>query len=224
MESLAEIKKQIAQLEKKAEALIKAEAAQAITKIKELMDRHGVTAADLGLAGKGGKKVGAKRAAAKAGKGAVTSVGVPMYRDPTSGKTWTGRGKPPTWIATAKDRSKFLIGASATAGDENMAVGEPRSDKVKAKPKRAPKGVAVRAARKAAVRRSAKIEAPASTASSSTAGKKAGTGKKPSKKVAAAPLKATKAPARKKAKRGALGADGVAPAADEVTRASASPV
>jgi len=32
----------------------------------------------------------------------------PKYRDPATGKTWTGRGKAPKWI-DGKDRSKFLI-------------------------------------------------------------------------------------------------------------------
>lgn len=32
----------------------------------------------------------------------------PKYRDPVSGKTWTGRGKPPRWIAD-QDRDQFLI-------------------------------------------------------------------------------------------------------------------
>ena len=30
------------------------------------------------------------------------------YRDPASGKTWTGRGKPPLWIKD-KDRAQFAI-------------------------------------------------------------------------------------------------------------------
>jgi DNA-binding protein H-NS len=30
------------------------------------------------------------------------------FRDPASGTTWSGRGKPPRWIAD-KDRSGFLI-------------------------------------------------------------------------------------------------------------------
>jgi DNA-binding protein H-NS len=33
----------------------------------------------------------------------------PKYRDPDSGKTWTGRGVAPKWIA-GKDRDTFLIG------------------------------------------------------------------------------------------------------------------
>ena len=34
----------------------------------------------------------------------------PKYRDPESGSTWSGRGKPPKWIA-GQDRDNFLIGA-----------------------------------------------------------------------------------------------------------------
>lgn len=32
----------------------------------------------------------------------------PKYRDPVSGGTWSGRGKPPKWIA-GQDREKFAI-------------------------------------------------------------------------------------------------------------------
>lgn len=31
------------------------------------------------------------------------------YRDPGSGSTWSGRGKPPRWIRDATDRDQFLI-------------------------------------------------------------------------------------------------------------------
>jgi DNA-binding protein H-NS len=31
------------------------------------------------------------------------------YRDPETGKTWSGRGRAPTWMA-GKDKSQFLIG------------------------------------------------------------------------------------------------------------------
>ncbi|PXW25371.1 H-NS family nucleoid-associated regulatory protein [Paraburkholderia caballeronis] len=31
------------------------------------------------------------------------------YRDPVSGKEWSGRGKPPNWIKDEADRSKFLV-------------------------------------------------------------------------------------------------------------------
>jgi DNA-binding protein H-NS len=41
-------------------------------------------------------------------RGDRKSPGTPKYRDPATGKTWTGRGKPPVWIQ-GKDRSQFLI-------------------------------------------------------------------------------------------------------------------
>ncbi|AOV00407.1 MULTISPECIES: H-NS histone family protein [Delftia] len=35
-------------------------------------------------------------------------LGEPKYRNPTTGATWTGRGKPPNWIV-GKDRTPFQI-------------------------------------------------------------------------------------------------------------------
>jgi DNA-binding protein H-NS len=32
----------------------------------------------------------------------------PKYRDPVTGKTWTGRGKPPNWMPK-ENREQFLI-------------------------------------------------------------------------------------------------------------------
>lgn len=42
------------------------------------------------------------------------SVGEPKFRDPETGATWTGRGKPPNWIKD-KDRAEFLIPEKAGA-------------------------------------------------------------------------------------------------------------
>ncbi|MDR6478680.1 DNA-binding protein H-NS [Paraburkholderia graminis] len=39
-----------------------------------------------------------------------------LYRDPKTGATWSGRARPPAWIANVKDRSKFLIEGAAAAG------------------------------------------------------------------------------------------------------------
>lgn len=45
----------------------------------------------------------------KPGKAKGTGVKVPpKYRDPTTGQTWTGRGKPPVWIRD-RDRAAFEI-------------------------------------------------------------------------------------------------------------------
>ncbi|SDZ62757.1 H-NS family nucleoid-associated regulatory protein [Delftia lacustris] len=37
-----------------------------------------------------------------------SSVGEPKYRNPVTGSTWTGRGKPPHWIL-GKEREQFRI-------------------------------------------------------------------------------------------------------------------
>ena len=84
-------------LAKKAEldaqiAAAQAEAkAKAVTEARALIAEHGLTAADVFPQGK-----------------AKGSVGAPKYRDPATGATWTGRGKPPNWI-NGKDRAPFLI-------------------------------------------------------------------------------------------------------------------
>lgn len=36
-------------------------------------------------------------------------VGRPRFRDPQTGATWTGRGKPPAWIKDVPDRAPFEI-------------------------------------------------------------------------------------------------------------------
>ena len=73
-------------------ATLKTETAAAITQARTLAAEFGLTAADVFPA---------------PGKPAA-SMGQPKYRNPETGVTWTGRGKPPTWIL-GKDRAQFLI-------------------------------------------------------------------------------------------------------------------
>lgn len=75
----------------------------AIAEIKTLMARFGITVADLG--GAAGKK-GAGTAGRKERSDKGRTV-APKYRDPASGKTWTGRGNPPVWIKDAKAAGKL---------------------------------------------------------------------------------------------------------------------
>ncbi|MGC8073787.1 H-NS family nucleoid-associated regulatory protein, partial [Salmonella enterica] len=65
--------------------------AEGIAAARALIQEHSLTAADVFPAAKP--------------KG---SVGAPKYRDPATGATWTGRGKPPNWI-NGKDRAPFQI-------------------------------------------------------------------------------------------------------------------
>jgi DNA-binding protein H-NS len=109
MKTYANIKSEIARLEKEAEALRKSEVAEVIGKIRDAINVYDLTAGDLGL---GRTAVRSARATpAKSVTKASTTKGIPKYRDPKSGKMWTGRGKPPAWIAGVKNRDPFLIEA-----------------------------------------------------------------------------------------------------------------
>jgi DNA-binding protein H-NS len=109
MKTYADIQAEIAKLEKQAQAVLNQERAGVISRIKEAIQVYGFTARELGLGAD--SKVPSKRNSASKPKAAstATTVGVAKYRDPQTGKTWTGRGKPPNWIVGAKDREVFLI-------------------------------------------------------------------------------------------------------------------
>jgi DNA-binding protein H-NS len=65
--------------------------------VQSLISEFGLTQADVF----GGKK--SREPSASKGKPVAAK-----YRDPSTGATWTGRGKAPRWIAN-QDRSKFAI-------------------------------------------------------------------------------------------------------------------
>lgn len=100
------LKAQIAELEKQAEEVRKKEIKEAVQKIHDIMREYGLEAKDLGFS-----------AAKLSGKDKSKPVAAPKYRDPASGKTWTGRGKPPLWIADAIKAGKqddYLIDKAAS--------------------------------------------------------------------------------------------------------------
>ena len=120
--SLADIQAEIERLKKEAEALRKAEVAEVVARIKEAVKHYELTAADLGLAPpRRGRKPGSKNVVAaagrrKPGKAKAGKGGVPKYGD-GQGRTWTGRGKRPTWfveaIAAGKRPEDLLITQAA---------------------------------------------------------------------------------------------------------------
>jgi DNA-binding protein H-NS len=188
MATLSAIQKQIADLEKQAAAIQKSEVGAATAKIKELMGKYHLTASDLGLPSAAGRK-STKLGAAKRKPVARKTAGIPKFRDPKTGQTWTGNGKAPGWIAGAKNRDKFLINAPAAAAQ--AAVTKPAPKKRAAK-----KSVAA-----VAKVDTAKAAAPAVPAVKKTRAKKAtsastAVAKKPAraaKKAAAAPAAASTA-------------------------------
>lgn len=56
------------------------------------------------------------------GKGQPKGPQPALYRDPKSGATWSGRGRAPAWLATVKERSKFLIDGATAAADAKPAA------------------------------------------------------------------------------------------------------
>jgi DNA-binding protein H-NS len=98
MSSYKELLAQREKLEKQIEEAKAHEYAEVLSEIKQKMVDYGITLAELGGGrGKHGKAAGRPRAGV-----------APKYRDPESGATWSGRGKPPRWIA-GQDRDHFLI-------------------------------------------------------------------------------------------------------------------
>jgi DNA-binding protein H-NS len=87
-----------------------------------------------------------------------------LYRDPKSGATWSGRGRAPAWLASVKDRSKFLIaGESEVATAPKAKPVKPAAKKIAAKKVAATKKTVTKkaAARKIAPKESAAAKAPA---------------------------------------------------------------
>lgn len=80
----AELEQQIIEVQRE-------ERASAIAQVKSLMAQHGLTLADLGSRNPAG---------ASKTQGSTKKV-PPKYRDPASGRTWSGRGLQPTWLRQA---------------------------------------------------------------------------------------------------------------------------
>ncbi|WP_080429871.1 H-NS family nucleoid-associated regulatory protein [Burkholderia ubonensis] len=87
-----QIKAELEKLQQEAEVLRQQEAAAVLAEVREKVAEYGLTEQDI---------FGHKRSAR-------TPV-PPKYQDPKTGATWSGRGKPPAWIANARNRDRFLI-------------------------------------------------------------------------------------------------------------------
>ena len=122
MTSYVELKEKAEDLMRQAEAARKSEIGAAIADIKAKMAAYGITLDDLGgkaKAARGRKPKGGKvvAKAAKPAKAKPTKARKPVavkYRNSQTNETWTGRGKPPTWLkaqeAAGRKREEFLVG------------------------------------------------------------------------------------------------------------------
>lgn len=153
MKSYKALRAQIAKLEQQAEAMRQTQVKAVVAQLKKTIAEYGLTAEELGLVpgGRGGRRAAKPAATRRAGSG------VAKYRDPKTGQTWTGRGRPPAWIAGAKDRDAFLI-AAAPAAEAAAAPAAPRRAKAP-KAAKAAKGPKRAAPRKAAAKKARRARA-----------------------------------------------------------------
>jgi DNA-binding protein H-NS len=95
MSSYKELLKQREALEQKINEARRNELSEAVAQVRALVAEFGLTAQDV-------FPVGRARSASAGSKVA------PKYRNPATGQTWTGRGKPPKWIQN-ESREQFAI-------------------------------------------------------------------------------------------------------------------
>ncbi|REG59299.1 DNA-binding protein H-NS [Paraburkholderia sp. BL6669N2] len=112
MATVESLQAKIAKLKAQAEAIVKKDSSAVIEKIRGMLEKHGLTTADIAAHVGGGKKRGPKPGVKAAVK---SSASVAKYRHPKTGATWTGHGRAPAWLANAKNRNKFQIDGVADA-------------------------------------------------------------------------------------------------------------
>ncbi|WP_318826693.1 H-NS histone family protein [Burkholderia cepacia] len=100
---IAELEQKLKELRKAADEQLAREKASIIGQIDELIAKYGISPQELAFP-KATK--GSKAPSTKLQKG---TPGKPKYRNPKTGATWTGKGKPPAWIRDAANRDQFLI-------------------------------------------------------------------------------------------------------------------
>lgn len=189
MSKLTALKKQIAALEAQAERIAKSEMASAIAKIKDIMAEFNLTIEHLaqGVAGK---------RAAKKTKATAKSAAVAKYADPKSGKTWSGFGRAPGWIAGAKNRDAFLVGKSAAPAATKAPAAAKKGAAKAAKVGKVARKTAKAAAKKAVApaKKASRARAVSAAVTNKPAAKKAAAKKSAPKQLAAAPVDSSAAP------------------------------
>jgi DNA-binding protein H-NS len=97
MSNYKELQAQIVKLQAQAAEARQKEIAAVVAEIQRQMAEFELTPEDLGFT------------ASRRGRPALKKAPLPpKYHNVRTGETWSGRGKPPKWIA-GKNREKFLI-------------------------------------------------------------------------------------------------------------------
>ena len=210
MSKLTALKKQIATLQAQAERIAKTEAPSAIAKIKEIMAEFNLTIEHLTASVTG--KPAAKKTTVKAAP-KVKAASVAKYADPKSGKTWSGFGRAPGWIAGAKNREAFLVDKSGIKAAEPAAKAPAAAKKATVKKATGKVAKSVKAAMPAGKRMKAEATAAAEAATKTPAAKPAAVKKAATKKAAKPKAAAKKAAVRKASASAAAPAPEQSPAA-----------
>ncbi|WP_438391714.1 H-NS histone family protein [Caballeronia sp. DA-9] len=102
MATYLELKAQVEELAAKAEQARLSELQTVLDEVRARVKEYGLTPEEV---------FGRKRAASNGASPPTARNGTPLpplYRDPKTGKTWSGRGREPSWIK-GKKRDRFLI-------------------------------------------------------------------------------------------------------------------
>jgi DNA-binding protein H-NS len=103
---LRTIERQIKSLQARADKLKQADGTAAMREIVGLMRSHDISIAELQVAV--GGRPGRRKASSLKGRKVK-----PMYRNPNTGETWSGRGRTALWLAAlekaGRKREAFLI-------------------------------------------------------------------------------------------------------------------
>lgn len=103
MSTLQELIAQKEALEKQIQEQRKAELSEAVAQVRSLIAEHGLTQQDI---------FGGVRASKNDKPESVKAKVAAKYRDPVSGKEWSGRGLAPKWLQ-GRDKAGFLIAVAA---------------------------------------------------------------------------------------------------------------
>ena len=201
--SYAQLKSAIAKLEKEAAALRESEMTKVVAQIRESIATFGLTVEHLFGRGAKALKVAASKVSG-GGKASRKGAGIPKYRHPKTGKTWTGFGKAPGWIATVRNRDKFLIDQSGVVAAPSVEEAvQPAAAWSKTTRKARSVAAPVKKSIGAKKVASASVSVPETKAEKTVAKKGAPQKRTPSKKAAPA-RKATAAPKADKAPKTAV--------------------
>jgi DNA-binding protein H-NS len=197
MPTLEQIQAKLKKLQAQAEAMIAKRAQSVLDDIRKLMEKHGLTTADIEAHSSTKKPRG--RPPGKSSKSGVKAKAAAKpklpakYRNPKTGETWSGWARPPLWIKDVKDRTKFLIDGHSDSHAVVASATKPASKKA-AKKATAKTPSANAPAKKAAARKaSIKSASVANVPAKNAAAKKPPVKRLSTKKASAAKKSATAA-------------------------------